>query len=395
MQDQSSFVDGREKEAGLPISEYWINYNKNKQAMNRAFECVLYTDAHITGHLQEDECGPFKFLNTVPGNIKPGNIVPSIVLRCFFEAVPYDLQQASWTCESNLYHGGNLLDEIACLTSLFLGARIKPSGVTREFKNLEKDSYGHPISLDYRVPPTLSFRKQRLVLPCAIGTRNLNILLKDMKDILLLNTKEMVALIRSARMYQDALWIGESEPDLAWLMLVAALESIAGIYRGGHASDLDAFCESFPRIVDLIKESKSPELIEPLADEFASITKSTQKFLDFCLAYLPSAPASRPHIGLQIEWHTDKWREILRKIYNYRSKALHSGIPFPPLMTEPPPSYGSEDGIPAEIACLGLMMSTGQSSWKAEDLPINLNLFASVTREILLRWLLETAKIRA
>jgi len=38
-----------------------------------------------------------------------------------------------------------------------------------------------------------------------------------------------VALTRAARLYQDALWMIESEPSLAWLLLVSAIETAFGM----------------------------------------------------------------------------------------------------------------------------------------------------------------------
>jgi hypothetical protein len=50
---------------------------------------------------------------------------------------------------------------------------------------------------------------------------------------------DQVALIRAARLHQDAVWIAEQEPELAWLMLVSALETGAGRWDRSAGSPID------------------------------------------------------------------------------------------------------------------------------------------------------------
>jgi hypothetical protein len=50
---------------------------------------------------------------------------------------------------------------------------------------------------------------------------------------------DQVALIRTARLHQDAVWIAEQEPELAWLMLVSALETGAGRWDRSAGSPID------------------------------------------------------------------------------------------------------------------------------------------------------------
>lgn len=113
--------------------------------------------------------------------------------------------------------------------------------------------------------------------------------------------------------------------------------------------------------------------------------KATKKFVDFGLRFLPPAPELRPEPFLQIEWTGPSWEKILRTIYDYRSKALHAGVPFPSPMGESP--FMHERRIPSEKGSIGLAAYHLGGSWNATDLPVNLNLFAMVTRRMLLAWL--------
>lgn len=40
---------------------------------------------------------------------------------------------------------------------------------------------------------------------------------EEMLSFPTLEAKQAIALVRSARLYQDALWLVESEPNLSWL----------------------------------------------------------------------------------------------------------------------------------------------------------------------------------
>ena len=81
-------------------------------------------------------------------------------------------------------------------------------------------------------------------------------------------------------------------------------------------------------------------------------------------------------------------KKILKKIYNYRSKSLHAGTPFPIPMCESPPLITDNNGkkIPSEKGMVSLAFHTSEGSWLPEDAPLNLNAFAIITREVILQW---------
>jgi hypothetical protein len=384
-----------EKIKTLPIIECWRRYNSGEQPI-RQYEHTLYTDANITGDLTTG-CGPYAFLNNFAGVFerKPSPVLPAIALR-----YPIYKNNSSFSynprveTEDSLYHGGTAIhDELAALCSLFLSARIKLSGLTREFSGPANDPMGIPYAINYTPPINISPSMYGWVMPNIIEAKNLDAL-SDLKKILMLNVKESVAFIRAARFYQDALWIGESEPHFAWLMLVSALESVAICYSNESlTTDEEIVSESLPELVKYLEENK---LIAHLAGISNIVRKNlfrtTKKFLEFCLNFLPEEPEKRPNKFLQIEWSKDSWEKIFRIIYKYRSKALHEGKPFPLPMCSPP-YYYNKDKIPAENI-FGIAVSVGDNTWASQDIPINLNLFVIVTRQILLNWLSEIYNIR-
>lgn len=119
---------------------------------------------------------------------------------------------------------------------------------------MEQDSLGRPVAWDRRPIPTLNVDKNRLVLPDVVNTHSLDEL-NRFEWLLKLSASQSVALVRAARLYQDALWIVESEPGLAWLMFVSALEIAANQWQAAtgtaterlacwHRLNLDSECQS-------------------------------------------------------------------------------------------------------------------------------------------------------
>ena len=98
-------------------------------------EYPLYSDAHITGDFSEG-LGPYSFLNTVPGFEKSGVINAPIILRTAIH-LTQQLPDMSETDESR-YHGGHLADELAALTSVALGVRIRAGDISRSFRTKQR-----------------------------------------------------------------------------------------------------------------------------------------------------------------------------------------------------------------------------------------------------------------
>ncbi|MFS1526347.1 hypothetical protein ACL7TT_20020 [Microbulbifer sp. 2304DJ12-6] len=152
-----------------------------------------------------DGYGPYKFLNTVPSENSPGLLQPSIILRAGFH-LDYNLPEVNQTNTSN-YHGGWFSDEIAALVSLYLGIRMKAADSTRNFDH-GGDPMGRPRNFRVRSEPTIRLDSRSLKLPYSIGHRSLEDL-APLKMLPRLPNREAIAVIRAARLYQDALWCSD------------------------------------------------------------------------------------------------------------------------------------------------------------------------------------------
>lgn len=361
----------------------WKRYEA-KETELAIFEYPLYTDARIIDQAT-DGFGPCQFLNTVPFRDEPGLVEQFLILRYNW----YVSEKTQYPIETNdeVYHGGNCIDEIAALVSLCLGVRMKAGGLSRKFYPLHKDRdpLGQPCCHGFERKPVLNLDNKNLILPDIVKPANLE-QLEPLKNLTKLSREQCIALIRSARLYQDALWICESEPALAWLMFVSAIETSANQWSSEQDTPIERLKSSKPKLEKILLEKGDEQLLEDVANEISHTLGATNKFIKFCLQFLPDSPLSRPSSELyQISFSKTKMRKILGKVYDYRSRALHGGIPFPAPMCEPPIRF-DKTGIPAETASLGLATHTLGGSWMPEDLPINLHTFHYLTRKIILKW---------
>lgn len=363
---------------GPPVYDNWLAALNDRPPLG-VFEYPLLTDARITGEITEG-LGPYQFLNPVPLLERPGLIRASIILRAklHMEFPSPDMTKT----DSDRYHGGSLTDEIAALSSLALGIRLKSGGMTRRFEP-GGDPLGRPAAWDTRPDPVVLIRSHGLLLPSAVGPHSLT----DLEPLSLLpkiSPLDAIALIRAVRLYQDALWIAESEPSLSWVMLVSSIETAANRWRTADVSTLEKLKDSKPELVAFLDDTGVEGLSSQVAEYVADSLGSTKKFVDFVMRFLPLPPSVRPAEWGQHSWEPQQMNKTMRLIYGYRSDALHGGRPFPAPMCEPPYRHG-DWGAPAEKP-LGLATSTMGGTWLAKDTPMLLHTFEYIVRHALLKW---------
>jgi hypothetical protein len=349
-------------------------------------EAVLFTDAWITGELRD--LGPYAFLNTIAHHdTQPGrNVRPAIVMRAVHHYNPATdpAYRTPMTDDFEHYHGGDYLDEMAALASLFMGVRLKAGGVNRQFRAGD-DPLGRPMQLYGKPDPQLMLlgRPQipRLALPS-----NLNEGLAALSGFPERTVEQTNALIKAARQYQQAVWIADSDPSLAWLMLVAAIET-AAVEWSSAAQPVEQLELAFPKIADLIKGSNSPELLTPIAKALSRLTRATKRFVEFAELFAPPPPQHRPELYMQFSYEPDDLRKTVNLIYSHRSKSLHEGTAFPLPMCEPPQFTKTPDGpLQVQEKPHGLGTYSRNASWTADQTPVLLNTFEHITRGCLLNW---------
>ena len=320
---------GVPREQGPAVYLNWLAAQQQRPLL-RTDEYPLYTDAHIVA---EVEHGPYHFVNAVA--MIGGSVRPAVILRYAWH---WEFPHPDFSStDAERYHGGSPADELAALASLAMGVRFRAGDATREFVP-GSDPKGRPRGWTTRAAPTLivSGSLHRWVLPqVAEGQHSLE-LLQPLSVLPILSPTAAMSLIRSARMYQDALWLAEAEPALAWLLLVSALETAGLHWRSEREPPLVRFKTSQPELCEYLS-SLGDSAAERVAEAFKDSFGATKRFVDFVLEFRPLEPAGRPTWPTAaIDWSDASLENIVRTVYKYRSKALHAGRPFPAPMCDPP-----------------------------------------------------------
>lgn len=344
------------------------------------FEYPLFTDSELVGEWVEG-LGPYQILNTLADkHAYPGT--PKAVLRVASHP-PADLPSLE-NRRDQAYHGGLIHDELAALISLLLGVRLKAGAASRHFQP-HGDPRGEPWAFKQwgQRDPTAPIPTERPILPRLTGVR-------EFGDAVLLSTypelspQAAVALARAARLYQDAVWIAELEPELSWLMLTSAVETAASFHSQASEHPLDSFraWQCGGAIEELLSSNGRGELVAQVAEIVVPYLGATRKFRNFLLEFLPAPPAVRPPEHLRISWEKGDLRKAFNVIYDHRSRALHGGTPFPAPMCWPPRMSG--DAYAERTAGTGA--GSRGAVWTIESLPMLLSVFEYIVHHALCTW---------
>ena len=311
-------------------------------APTEVIEYDIYSDSRFTGQVHNQQW-PYAFLNAIAEGL--GTVDVTLVLIVSYYSTDHPFEPDWSKTDEATYHGGWIDDELVSLASLCLGVRLASGGTSRRFS--DGDPYGQPTKIGKKPAPPFAITRNTM-LPDVRGRRRLEEL-NRLESIPRIEPKRYVSLVRACNLYRDALWISEWDANLAWLLLVSAIETGAN-------------------------------------DVFPSRTDTTKKFIDFVIGFLPEPPESRPEgEALRFKWTEDNFSIMLRKVYDHRSRALHDGKPFPDPMLQPPWRQSGADS-PHEVPLMGTGAYALGGTWLQAAIPINLHAFHYITRRVLLRW---------
>lgn len=371
------------KQLATPPAPYshrnWRAFDAGEPA-DETHEWPLFSDAWFIGDLRD--LGPYSVLNTV-AIARQGHARAALVLRGKLCA-----KERSDENSRDSYHGAHPPEEIAALISLCTGARLKAGARTRRFTAVG-DPHGDPTGFAGRLDWVLPERQVRLPRTVCEVVLDAPDLAGRLRSFAKLPPTTASALVKSARLYQDALWLAEEEPHLAWLFLVSAVETAADHWRLEDRTPVQHLTEVKPELVEMLRRSGGDELVADVASELASVLGSTRKFTAFILAFDPGPPPGDRMIP--VDW--TRLKKAVQLVYGWRSKALHGGTPFPAPMCDAPFIQGNgpvafaeaRQGAIAERP-FGLAAGTGGAMWDNEETPMLLHVFEHITRGVLLGW---------
>jgi len=280
-----------EIEVGPEAYRNWHEAIKGR-ALQGTIEYNLYSDAYFTGQVTAG-CGPYQFLNPLPPTSPVVSCRPTIILRVNMHLDYHkDLTIPMHKTDTDFYHGGDLVDEIAALLSLCLGVRIKAGGRIRMF-DPNGDMKGSPHVEAPELIPYLPLGRGDPILPGKSKSHKLQIdLLTKYPN---LTPPNAIALVRASKFYQDAIWISESQPELSWLMLVSAMEPAAVKWcKEGSGSALEQLRHLKPSLANLLENACAQEYIYEIANNLRELTGVLKKFLKFAMEFMPPPPPKRP-----------------------------------------------------------------------------------------------------
>lgn len=345
------------------------------------FEAVLYTDASFIG--ESLTLGPYEIITTV-ADAAP--VMPALVVRAetlielpdLIDSATGQLRPAN----SEAYHGGTLIDEIAALLSLSCGVRCRAGGTSRVW-NIRKDPYGSPVYWDMHPvrrpgPPNME------ILPLvSLRQGTLAAAEEELLKFPRIASDDAVALIRAARLYSNGLWWANEDPNFAWLQFVGAIEVAANAQgprrlRGQEA--LLALEELSPELWGAL-DGAADEVKERVARHMLHTLKATRKFIDFVDRFHQGPPQPRPESFGQVDW--SELSSHMNIVYRHRNRALHDGTPFPQPMLRPP--RPDSQNVLSELP-LGMSAGGAGGLWMAEEYPLTLQTFEHIVRSCLKTW---------
>jgi len=346
----------------------WVNWRAFLAGASpgEGWEIELWSDARYADDITE-HLGPYSVLNTVPSPEEQSEFRPGLILR-FFDYAP-DVGRAA-------------------LLSLSLGTRVKSGGAVRHFTT-ETGPHGMPIDWGRRSLQVPQQRSRSIVPSARRWSGAIGMSVRNIKDAIplvsmypTLSSGAAITLVRAARQYQEGLWVCEVDPELAWLRFIGALETAASFDPEATTTAVERLEDVAPELVGVLREA-CPGTLGQVADLLDGKLGATSRFVEFVLAHDPGPPSSRPMKPTrQVNWA--QLRQNLSKIYDWRSKALHTGLPLPAPMLAETRTWGLADEPDETVGGLGEGNETAM--WTARDIPMRLHVFEHLTRGVLQGW---------
>jgi hypothetical protein len=287
---------------------------------HRGWVNLLYSDAQVTGIDGTETVGRYRFTPLAdPADRRPGQLRPVLELASWFrhpDQQPATSGSAGWT-------GLTIHQEVAALASLVMGIRLRGDDPRPRYRQQDDTVNTYEVAAQV-VPSAPSSPWGSPILPGMEGsTADFGPLRPHLESLPRLSPQHTVQLVRAARQYADALWMAEGEPELAWLMLVSAVEVAATAHQAATEDYALLVKEAFPRSAEALVGTGGESLLaEAAATEFEGLVCSTGRFLAFARNFLPDPPTRRTADPAgQLPWSKGKMREALSTVYRLRSAA--------------------------------------------------------------------------
>lgn len=336
-------------------------YVRNKERLasaggeERSSEYEVICDSHIVGELRY---GPYYF-TIWEFDRKEAGEERLLCLRIREAVLPEGQELWRSATKTGLYHGGGIPAELVALACVFLRRTLRLGRLVR------MDDSPRMFSQTFGGTPHYLER----------GEANLGQMGDWLNLVECLKPELHEPFILAARLYQQALELLGSKADLAYLNLVSAIEVLAQDFEITKPS-----VEEFdPTLGRLLAQVADEGLRQQLASSFLKRERFIQRrFVSFVLAHISAdfwTEPGRPTLGLI---SPEGLPGLLKKVYEQRSRTLHSGEPFPPAITS------VEEELP-----VGLSMSIGERKWDRPDFIPCIPFFERLVNHVLKHFVLK------
>jgi hypothetical protein len=355
----------------------------------RIVEYIVYSDCWFLGNLDGWDL-PFQIDNLVPAFAPQNATCPRLVLRLIEYGELADLVgSGDLSTDESRFSGESLHEEILSFASLVLGSRLVSGGTFREFSTDTLD-FGRPDGMWCGNANTgHASSRGHARAPRLLGQRDLTQLaprFARFRDAA--RPLSAMTVARVARLFRTAAWYAEVEPDVAWVLLVSALEKAAAAWDLSKHDRTQVFRAEHSDLARRV-EACGPDLLDSVAELVVNRRTLGKRLQEFIATHCEAPSGTRQPGGVgSVNWTPQSLREIGKFAYDARSKYLHEGKPFPPAVSEPPLPMPENNSVRwTQRPCIGLAQVQASGRWATGDLPILLDAFFHVAQNSLSNWI--------
>lgn len=318
-------------------------------------EYEIIADANFVGEL---DYGPYYFTVWDVGMMNKEGDKRRLCLRVCKDT-SLAIEQIRSAKKSGFYHGGDVVDELVTLSSLFLRRRLQLGNIVRM-----EDK-----------PRITSIHTGWIDKPLIEGKSSLSELRGWLELVEKLDGRYHQKFILAARFYHQALLLIEEHPDMAYLSLISAIETLCQDYEIEipPLSELDL---NLSNLVNFISdEEKRIKLEEAILKREGFLSR---KFKAFIIDHIEEDFWTENREGPEsARIKPEELSNLLKEVYNQRSRTLHSGEPFPPSV------YYS----PLMRMEIPFGVTRGERKWSKEELIPNPHFFERLVNHVLKTYL--------
>lgn len=332
-----------------------------KDVIFHTYEYELIVDSNLVG---EFSYGPYEIVRWESGLFNEGDC-RKLILKTKESMPCYDEAYFDNLSSKKYYHGGGIADEITALASLFLRRRIK---LIQSVRCNDKP--------DIFVKKPNNYIDKQLILGSSDIT-DLSTwfdLLERMDEVH--HPKFMLA----TRLYHRSVLMIEDDPDLAYLTLISAIETLCVDYPLEKIPTLKSINSKLDGMINsLIEDDDSKTELKKLILKNNRFIK--KRFVAFIMNYISDDfwnYENQPNVGGKIK--TNDLEKHLCTIYDKRSKILHEGEPIIKAIFHP-----QRD----EEIMTGMAQTYRGKQWKPNDYIPHVHFFERLVNTVLKNYVQE------